>query len=343
MVVVKKVNPTVDHLFADFSLSGVPGASVMVIKDGKIVLSSSYGLANLETGAACAADTNYRLASVTKQFTAMSIMILAERGKLGLDDPISKFLPGLPAYGKEILISHVLTHTSGLPAYEDLIPPSTTRQVKDEDVLKLVGQEEKTMFPPGSKFHYSNTGYAFLALIAQAASGRRYADFLRENIFQPLGMDNTVAFEDGISTVSHRALGYSAAVDDKKKRRVFEMTDQSVTSAVLGDGGIYSSTTDLFKWDQGLYTERLVSREMLHRAFTISSKTSDFPSSGYGFGWYVGSQHGVPCVWHYGGTCGFSTHIERFPQKKLSLIILANRRGAPLADLSRAITDLYWE
>jgi CubicO group peptidase (beta-lactamase class C family) len=337
------VNPTIDHLFADFSLPGVPGASVMLIEDGKILLTASYGLTNLETGAACATDTNYRLASVTKQFTAMSILILARRGQLSLDDPLPKFFPGYPAYGKDITVRRLLTHTSGLLAYEDLIPPSATVQVKDKDVLQLLRQQDKTMFPPGTAFHYSNTGYAFLSLIVEAASGRRFAEFLHENIFQPLGMANTVAYEAGISTVPHRALGYTARVNGDTKRRVFDMTDQSLTSAVLGDGGIYSSTADLFKWDQALYTEQLVSREMLQQAFTASSKTSDSKDSGYGFGWYVGSYREVPSVWHYGATCGFSTHIERYPQKKLTLIVLANRRAAPLADISRAITDLYWK
>jgi CubicO group peptidase (beta-lactamase class C family) len=121
------------------------------------------------------------------------------------------------------------------------------------------------------------------------------------------------------------------------------MTDQSLTSAVLGDGGIYSSTVDLFRWDQALYTEKLVRQEMLQQAFTASSTSSDFKGSGYGFGWYVGDQRGEPCVWHYGGTCGFSTHIERYPRRKLSLIVLANRRNAPLAELSRAVIDQYWK
>jgi CubicO group peptidase (beta-lactamase class C family) len=337
------VNPTVDHLFADFSLPGVPGASVMLIEDGKVLLAASYGLANLETGAICATNTNFRLASVTKQFTAMSILILAVCGKLSLDDPLPKFFPGFPAYGKDITLRHLLTHTSGLLAYEDLIPPDTIVQVKDKDVLQLLRQQDKTMFPPGTAFHYSNTGYAFLALIVETVSGQPYAKFLHKNIFHPLGMANTVAFEAGISTVPHRALGYSAGLSDDKQRRVFNQTDQSVTSAVLGDGGIYSSTADLFKWDQALYTERLVPREMLQQAFTASSRASDSPESGYGFGWYVGNYRGVPSVWHYGSTCGFSTHIERYPTKKLSLIVLANRRGAPLAEISRGITDLYWK
>ncbi len=339
----RNVNPTIDHLFADFSLSGVPGASAMLIEDGKILWAASYGLANLETGVACATDTNYRLASVTKQFTAMSIMILAARGKLSLDDHLPKFFPGYPAHGKDITLRHLLTHTSGLLAYEDLIPATATVPVKDKDVLQLLRQQDKTMFPPGTAFHYSNTGYAFLALVVEAASGQTFAQFLRENIFQPLGMANSVAFEPGISTVPHRALGYTASVSDDKKRRTFEQTDQSMTSAVLGDGGIYSSTADLFKWDQALYTEQLIPKQMLQQAFTASSRISDSPSSGYGFGWYVGDFRGVPSVWHYGSTCGFSTHIERYPQKKLTLIVLANRRSAPLADISRAITDLYWK
>ena len=314
----------------------------MLIKEGQPVLSASYSLANLETGAACAAQTNYRLASVTKQFTAMSIMILAQRGKLTLNDSLPKFFPDFPAYGKEITVRQLLTHTSGLLAYEDLIPPSTTAQVKDRDVVQLLRQQDKTMFAPGAQFHYSNTGYAFLAQIVETISGQTFAQFLHDNIFQPLGMAGTVAYEAGVSTVPHRALGYSAVVSPDERRRNFELTDQSLTSAVLGDGGIYSSINDLFKWDQALYTERLVRKEMLQQAFTAHSRGSDFKGSGYGFGWYVGEQRGVPCVWHYGETCGFSTHIERYPQRKLSLIVLANRRQAPLADLSRAVVDLYW-
>ncbi len=313
----------------------------MVIQDGKPILSNSYGLANLETGAPCSEITNYRLASVTKQFTAMSVMILAEQKKLLLDDPLPKFFPGFPGYGKEITVRRLLTHTSGLLDYEDLIPAAATAQVTDHDVLELLKLQDKTMFAPGSKFHYSNTGFAFLALIVQAASGKSFAQFLHDNIFQPLGMENSVAFEPGISSVKNRTLGYTEQENTGQPRREFKMTDQSTTSAVLGDGGIYSSTADMFKWDQALYTEKLVSREMLKQAWTASSASSDFKGSGYGFGWYIGSQNGVPCVWHYGSTCGFSTHIDRFPERKLSLIILTNRRNAPMKDLSRGLVDIY--
>ncbi len=336
-------NAIIDHLFADFSLPGVPGVSVMVIRNGEEILTANYGLANLETAAPCLGNTNYRLASVTKEFTAMAVMILAERGKLSLDDHLPKFFPGFPQFGNAITVRHLLTHTSGLLAYEDLIPAGTTVQVKDHDVVELLRRQDKTMFPPGGKFHYSNTGYAFLAMIAQTVSGVSFAQFLHDNIFQPIGMHDTVAYEAGISTVPHRALGYSAVIHKDTVRRAFEMTDQSLTSAVLGDGGIYSSIKDMFHWDQALYTEKLISRKMLRQAFTASSASSDFKGSGYGFGWYVGQQRGVPCVWHYGGTCGFSTHIERYPERQFSLIMLCNRREAPLADLSRAVADAYWK
>lgn len=315
----------------------------MLIEDGKPVLSSSYGLANLEAKTPCAAETNYRLASVTKQFTAMSILILAQRGQLSLDDSITKFFPGFPDCGSAIKLRMVLSHTSGLLDYEDLMPASFTGQVHDRDVLELLRQQNKTMFPPGTKFHYSNTGYSFLALIVGAVSGKPFAQFLHDNIFQPLGMNNSVAYERGISTVPNRAFGYHAVESADKKRRVFEFSDQSTTSAVLGDGGIYSSTVDMAKWDQALYTEKLISHELFKEAVTAHSTTSDFDHSGYGYGWYVGKRHGVPCYWHYGSTCGFSTHIERYPEKKLSLIVLTNRRNAPIADISNAIVDEYWK
>jgi CubicO group peptidase (beta-lactamase class C family) len=326
----------IDSLFAEFSQPGAPGAAVMVIKDSKVVVAKGYGLANLETGVACATNTNFRLASFTKQFTAMSILILDERGKLSLDDSITKYLSGLPAWAKEITIRHLLTHTSGLIAYEDVIPATMTAQLKDKDVLELLRKETKTYFTPGTKFHYSNTGYAFLALIVEKVSGQTFAQFLHANIFAPLGMNNTVAYESGISTVPNRALGYSKTKDG------FDQTDQSQTSAVLGDGGIYSSIADLYQWDQALYTEKLVSRKTLQQAYTPGTHPTDVPGSFYGFGWYIDHAHETQHVSHDGGTCGFSTRIERYPEKKLTVIILVNRHSAPVSTLGPKVVDLYW-
>jgi CubicO group peptidase (beta-lactamase class C family) len=320
------VRPIEDEL-AEFDRPDAPGLVLMVIENGEASLVRSYGLANLETGARCEPRTNFRLASVTKQFTAMAILILVERGGLSLQDKLPWFFPGFPPSGKELTVFHLLTHTSGLHDYEDLIPPGTTIALKDRDVLEILGRQDQTYFPPSAGFHYSNGGYALLALIVEAVSGRSFAEFLRDNIFLPLGMDGTVAYEAGVSEVPHRALGYS------KRGAAFEQTDQSLTSSVLGDGGIYSSVLDMFKWDQALHTEKLIKRSLLREAFTAHSKVSDMAGSGYGFGWYVEKER----LWHYGSTCGFSTSFHRFSASKQSVICLANRSDAGLEPIVRKV------
>jgi CubicO group peptidase (beta-lactamase class C family) len=322
---------SIDEEFVDFNRPDVPGLAVVVVENGEALLVRSYGLADLEARVPCQPHTNFRLASLTKAFTAVAVMILAEDGKLSLDDKLPRFFPGFPPYGNEITIRHLLTHTSGLLDYEALISPGTTAQLHDRDLLEILRRQDKTHFPAGTRFRYSNGGYALLALIVEAVSSMSFAEFLRAKIFLPLGMGGTLAYEEGKSTVPHRALGYS------KSGSAFVQTDQSLTSAVLGDGGIYSSVLDLFKWDQALYTERLVSRPMLRQAFTAQSSGSDFSGSGYGFGWYVERRDREERIWHYGSTCGFSTSFHRIPQRKASVIILANRSEAGLETIARKI------
>lgn len=311
---------TEEELFVEFDRPDVSGVSVLVVQDGEIRLARGYGSANLATKSPVSPATNFRLASLTKQFTAMSIMILAERGKLALDDPLAAFLPGLPPYGDSITLRHLLTHASGLPDYEELIPAGTTTPLRDRDVLEILRRQDWTYFLAGTRFRYSNSGYALLALVVEAASGERFSAFLRENIFEPLSMATTLAYEAGGSEVPNRAIGYT------RHGEVFEETDQSVTSAVLGDGGIYSSITDLYQWDQALYGEKLVSRPMLEQAFRDHG-------NGYGFGWFIDGER----IWHYGETCGFTTRIERFPQRRRTVILLANRRDADLATIARKL------
>ncbi|HEY2013603.1 MAG TPA: serine hydrolase domain-containing protein [Bryobacteraceae bacterium] len=324
----------VDALFEDYSRPGVPGASVIVIRDGKVLYKHSYGMADLEAAVRATPATNYRLASITKQFTAMSILMLAERKQLSLDDPLTKFFPGYPAYGKAITVRHLLTHTSGLKPYEDLMPPSQTAQIKDREVLELLEHQTTGDFPAGSEWRYSNTGYAHLAMIVEKVSSMSFAAFLKKNIFDPLHMDGTVAFEDGISTVRNRAYGYSA------KGAGFERTDQSTTSAVLGDGGIYSSVEDLYRWDQALYTTKLVSAETLRQAFTPAVLTSGKATT-YGFGWEIGEDRDTKTVRHSGSTIGFRTEILRNPERKFTVVILTNRNGGSPAQIANRIAALY--
>ena len=326
----------IDALFKDYDRPGVPGASVIVIREGKVLYKKAYGTADLESGAAATSKTNYRLASVTKQFTAMAVLMLAERGRLLIDNEITRFFPDYPAYGKDITIRQLLTHTSGLKAYEDLIPAGRTAQLHDRDVLDLLKKETSTYFPPGMEWRYSNTGYAHLALIVEKASGMTFAAFLKKNIFGPLKMHDTVAFEEGISTVRNRAYGYT------RKGDTFERTDQSLTSAVLGDGGIYSSVEDLFLWDQALYTTRLVSEDSLRQAWMPSILTSGKTTT-YGFGWELGELHGMKTLRHSGSTIGFRTQILRIPEKKFTVIVLANRSESKPDEIANAISDIYLE
>ncbi len=323
----------VDALFQKFNAPDAPGASVLVIQNGSILLQRSYGLANVEDRIPCAAGTGFRLASVSKQFTAMAIMMLAESNKLSLDQSLVDCFPEFPEYGRAISLRHLLSHTSGIIDYEDIIPAGTTLPVLDRDVLRLLMKQSKTYFIPGSKFRYSNSGYALLALVVEARSGQTFAHFLRHHIFEPLKMTHSLAYEQGSSVIAERAYGYSAEGDG------FKRTDQSLTSSVLGDGGIYSCTADLLQWDQALDTGKLVSAAMQERAFSSATATGE-PGIGYGFGWYVGNYCGLKKQWHTGSTKGFNSLIARFPEKKLTVIILANRSEAGLNEISNRLADL---
>jgi CubicO group peptidase (beta-lactamase class C family) len=297
----------------------VPGAAVLVVQDGTPLARRGYGLADLKTRAAVTPATNFRLASVSKQFTAAAILLLAEDGALGLDDRARRWLPELPPAAEAVTIRHLLTHTSGLVDYEDVIPATETRQLHDADVLTLLSAQDRGYFRPGGGFRYSNSGYALLALIVERASGRTFAAFLQERIFAPLGMSGTVAHQEGISTIGRRAFGHG------RQDSTWIRTDQSQTSAVLGDGGIYSSIDDLAKWDAALYDDRLLSDQSREIAFAPATPSDD-PAVSYGFGWRITGES----LWHSGETMGFRNVIVRFPRRRLTVIILTNRdEGEP--------------
>jgi CubicO group peptidase (beta-lactamase class C family) len=321
-----------DELFEAFKRPDAPGLSAMVIKDGRKLFARGYGLADLENGVACRLNTNFRLASLTKQFTAMAVLILAERKKLSLTERLPDFFPEFQEWGRNITVRQLLTHTSGVVEYETVIPGNTRLPLLDQDVLRLLLAQNKTYFSPGTRYRYSNSGYALLALIVEKRSGNTFARFLKHNIFAPLEMTGTLAYEQGMSVVPNRAFGYT------RLGKRFTRTDQSLTSSVLGDGGIYSSVADMFKWDQSLYTPQLISRKLVDQAFMPVVRT-EFPGSGYGFGWFIGQYRGLKEIWHYGETVGFTTRISRFPERKCTVILLANCTGANLATLPHQIVD----
>jgi len=337
----------IDAVFRPLVTPGSPGLAVIVLKNGEAVLKQGYGLANFETRAAITPDTDFRLASFTKQFTATCIMLLVHDGKLSYDDTLTKIFPGFPAYGSKITVRMLLTHTSGLKDYEDVyaaqyrgVDDRKIPQIKDAQILALMQQQSATDFPPGSQWHYSNTGYAMLAMIVQKVSGKPFGEFLHERIFVPLGMKNTLAYEKGKNEMPHRAIGYT------NKDGQWIEADQSSTSAVLGDGGIYSNLEDLAKWDRALREHTLLSAAEMQAAFTPvkvpgGAKKDDGSESEYGFGWFLDPYQGRHRVWHSGTTTGFRTFIDRFVDEGLTIIILCNRDDLQPGKLADRVADLY--
>jgi len=338
----------IDDIFAGLKSDNAPGAGVLVIKDGKPVYQQGYGVTDLRTRKKINEQTNFRLASVSKQFTAMAVMLLVHDGKLHYEDRLTKIFPDFAAYGNTITIRNLLNHTSGLLDYEDLMrkPYGSTRrgdirQIQDSEVLALLKKQKRTKFAPGSRWDYSNSGYVVFGQIVEKVSGESFGDFLHDRIFAPLGMNHTVAYQRGKNEVANRAYGYT------KENGVWQETDQSPTSATLGDGGIYSSLTDLAKWDAALRQHMLLSETEMQIALTQvhvpGVQEPDGKPAAYGFGWFLNPYKGHHRMWHYGETVGFRTTIQRFPDDNLTIIILCNRAGVVPKDLALKVADLFLE
>jgi len=336
----------VDAIFSRLIAPGDPGAAVLVVKDSRTVFEHGYGVTDLRTHHPIDASTNFRLASVTKQFTAMAIMLLAHDGKLHYDDPLTGIFPEFPSYGKNITIRNLLNHTSGLPDYEDLMSPQPAnlpevKQITDAEVLALLEKQTSGRFAPGSRWAYSNSGYVVLGLIVQKASGEPFPQFLHDRIFGPLHMDHTLAYVKGTNEVSDRAFGHT------KISGKWQQTNQSPTSATLGDGGVYSSSHDLFKWDEALRNHTLLTEAEMQPALTpikVASAPPEEPDgrrAEYGFGWFLNPYKDHARMWHYGETIGFRTSIQRFPNNGLTVIVLGNRADLNAIGLALQVSDLF--
>jgi CubicO group peptidase (beta-lactamase class C family)/membrane protein DedA with SNARE-associated domain len=358
----------VDAIFEAVTKPDEPGLAVLVRKDGQTVFERGYGVRDLRTRAKIDAETNFRLASVTKQFTATAIMLLVRDGKLTYDTKLTDIFPDFPAYAKDITIRNLLNHTSGLPDYEDLMAAvvgshdnrvwSEIRQIQDTEVLRLLERgwditpaPQKGKFPPGTRWEYSNSGYVVLGAIVAKVSGQSYPEFLHDRIFAPLAMQNTVAFVNGKNEVPNRAYGYSIV------RGALDRTDQSPTSATLGDGGVYSSLDDLAKWDEALTNHTLLSAAEMQPALTpvnvpratapaadseANAKVGSGELAAYGFGWFLNPYHGHERMWHDGETSGFRTTIQRFTADHLTIIVLCNRTDLDPGALAEQVANLFF-
>lgn len=325
-------NSNIDSLFSEFNKPSVPGASVVVIKGGVVDYVQAYGLQRLKPAEPTSILTNYRLASVSKQFTAMAILILVDQGKLKLDTALTDIFSDFPAYGRKIRIFHLLNHTSGLKDYEDM--EIGTEQILDAGVLALLKKQNSTDFEPGSMYRYSNGGYCVLSQIVEKISGESFGAFTKKYIFDPIGMNKTQFFVKGETLVENRAYGYT------QSGNAFEETDQSNTSATMGDGGVYTSASEWVDWENALQKSLLVN-PMLQKAMFTPGVLNDGSKTNYGFGFALDTYKDYERHSHTGSTIGFRTAMQRFPEKGLSILVVINRANTTPWNIAQKIADLY--
>ena len=298
----------------------IPGLSMAVVKDGRVVYSNQQGLANVELGVPVTADTVFQIQSITKTFTATAVMMLVEEGKLSLDDPVGKHLEGTPESWKPITLRHLLSHTSGIKDFINEPTASLRVDVSEQEVLEATAPRPLN-FTPGEKYAYSNTGYHLLAMVIRKATGKFYGDFLAERIFKPLGMDHT-RVQDLSAVIRGRAAGY---LSRGGKLANGEYVAQSILS--YGGGGILSTAADLAKWDAALRSEKLLKKATLERMWEPTT-LNDGKKSNYGLGWGVNRYRGHRYVQHSGGhVTGFQTFMRRYVDDGLTVIVLINQSG----------------
>lgn len=298
--------------------SYVPGrfmGTVLVAQDGKVLLDKAYGFANIEWDVPNTPTTKFRLGSITKQFTAASILLLEERGKLKVEDPVKKYMPDAPAAWDKITIVHLLTHTSGIPSFTGF-PDFESREAQAMTPEKLVEwfRDKPLEFEPGTKWNYSNSGYILLGYLMEKISGQSYSDFVQQNIFTPLGMKDS-GYDSNSAIIAHRAAGYTPGKSGPVNAGFVHM------SIPFSAGALYSTTEDLLRWEQGLFGGKVLKPE------SLAKMTTPFKDD-YAFGLTVHlSSNGHKVIEHDGGIEGFNTHLSYFPDDKLVVAVLANLNG----------------
>ena len=314
----QKITKQLDSVMQRNFPANQPGAALLVAKNGKLLYKKGIGLANVNTGEKISAATNFRMASVSKQFTAMCIMLLEQQHKISYNDNLLKFFPNWnKTVGANITIKHLLTHSSGIWDYEALIAENQLKQISDADVVNLLLKKDATYFIAGTAFQYSNSGFCVLEQIVEKASGLSYVQFIEQHIFKPLGMNNTSIFEEG-KTIPNRAMGFA-----KNEKNEIIPSDQSITSATKGDGCVYTSLNDYLKWTAALINNSLVniSSQLIRINHAIEGTTK----ANYGLGWFNAVDANKElALYHTGSTCGFSNVVKIIPKNKFTIVFFSN-------------------
>jgi CubicO group peptidase (beta-lactamase class C family) len=308
--------------------------SVLIAKDGNPIFSKGYGMANIEFDAPNTPDTVFRLASVSKQFTAAAIMLLQERGKLNVNDLACQYLAECPASWRTITIRHLLTMTHGIPGINSAEIGALRGLPIPMDQWFEATSKKPLEYAPGEKFKYLNAGYTVLGLIIERVSGKSYGDFMQENIFAPLGMKRT-AYEDPFRIIKNRATGYN------------QLPGNPVTNLPYREivrfhaaGGIYSTTEDMFLWDKALYTEKLLSKRSIEEMFTPYKEL--YPGRSYAYGWTISQKFGRKEIAHGGNATGFITYFARYPVDRVTVIVLSNNASGSSGKISNALSAIVF-
>ena len=327
----------VDNLFAQWNKPDSPGCALGVYKDGQIVYKRGYGMANLNDDVPITPATVFHVASMSKQFTAASILLLAQQGKLSLDDDVHKYIPELPNFGEPITLRHLLHHTSGIRDQWSLLGLAGWRYsqdlITDDDVMSVLVRQQALNFKPGDKYMYSNSGFTLLAIIVKRVSGMSFREFTTKNIFQPLGMTHTHFRDDHEEVIKHDALGYEQDGKDKP----FRMNLTNFDTA--GATSLHTTVEDLQLWDENFYHPRVggpaLIQQMLERGKLNSGEQQDYAS-----GLVIGTYKGLPTVDHAGADAGYRSDMIRFPEQHFSVAVLCNFADTDPSALAHQVTDI---
>ena len=326
-------NSVDEYVRSEMQRQHIPGLALLVSRNGKIVQAQGYGLSNVELQVPVKPETIFQSGSMGKQFTATAIMMLVEDGKIALDDPISKYFPGAPASWSEVTIRELLSHTAGFTDYPAKF--DFRRDYTEAQLLKIV-EGIPLAFPPGTRWSYSNLGYLTLGVLIHRVTGKFYGDFLQERIFQPLGMSTTRIISEA-DIIPNRAAGYRLVKGQLKNQEWV-----SPTLNTTADGALYFSILDLAKWDAALYTEKLLKRSSFDEMWTVAKLKNGQPNSGsYGFGWSILKINGHRVLDHGGSWQGFRTHISRYVDDKLTVVVLTNLDAADPSRIAGKVASLY--
>ncbi len=327
----------VDALFAAYDKPHSPGCSIGVIRNGNFVYQNSYGEASLELGVPLTSQSVFYMASVSKQFTAASVVLAKEQGHLSLDDDIRKFIPELLDYGQTITLRELLHQTSGIRdflALTYLAGRDIATLSSSDDVLGLITRQKGLNNVPGKEFVYSNSNYFLLGLVVKRATGKTLAEYAAENIFVPLGMKHTLFYDNNSVVVPNRVAAYESGKDGTFR------VDWSTMFDIVGSGGLMSNVDDLLLWDRNFYSNKL-GKGALGEELQTHGALSDGRTINYGLGLWLGDYRGLKTVEHSGGTFGFRTELLRFPEQKFSVALLCSIANADVEGLARKISDLY--